>query len=227
MPYLAMTAAEFRYCSHLPSKIGYMACHFSPYGTGLTNLPQKLPEGSLLILNDRTPIHGHDPQRIFDQLQDVIRSFSCSNLLLDLQRESNEAAAIIEKLLELPCPVVVSHLHAGSLNCPVFLPPVPLTVAPKTHLKNYKDREIWLEAALDALHVTVTEKGSVFSSVPWDDEALQQKDIELFCHYKVDISPEKAVFTLKRTKNDLLELLDEVKKLGVTHTVGLYQELGR
>ena len=225
MPYLAMTAAEILTCDPMPPKLGWMACHFSPYGTGLTNLPQNLPKGSLLILNDRTPIHGHDPQRIFDQLEDVICKFSCGNLLLDLQRPCQEAPAIIEKLLALPCPVITSQLHGENLDTPIFLPPVPLNVPPKTYLECYHGREIWLEIALDALQVTITEKGSDFLQIPWGDESLPHKDSELFCHYKADISQEKVVFTLKRTKDDLSELLDEVKRLGVTHTVGLYQEL--
>ena len=225
MPYLAMTAAEILTCDPMPPKLGWMACHFSPYGTGLTNLPQNLPKGSLLILNDRTPIHGHDPQRIFDQLEDVIYKFSCSNLLLDLQRPCQEAPAIIEKLLALPCPVITSQLHGENLDTPIFLPPVPLNVPPKAYLKNYTAREIWLEIALDALQITVTEKGSAFLQIPWDDESFTHKDTELFCHYKADISQEKAIFTLKRSRNDLLELLEEAKSLGVIHTVGLYQEL--
>ena len=43
--YFAMTAAEIRGCSALPAGIAWMACHFSPYGTGLSNLPPELPEG--------------------------------------------------------------------------------------------------------------------------------------------------------------------------------------
>ena len=159
-----------------------------------------------MILNDRTPIHGHDPERIFKQLEEVIRKFSCSHLLLDLQRPCSEAASIIEKLLELPCPVVTSQLHGENLDTPIFLPPVPLNAPPKTYLEGYQGREIWLEVALDALQVTVTEKGSTFLTVPWDDEAFPHEDTELFCHYKVDISQRKAVFTLKRTRNDFLEL---------------------
>ena len=42
-PFLAMTAAEFRKKEDLPDKIAWMACHFSPYGLGLSNLPQRLP----------------------------------------------------------------------------------------------------------------------------------------------------------------------------------------
>ena len=59
--YLAMTAAEMAGTAPLPRYMAWMACHFSPYSTGLTNRPAKLRQGSLLILNDRTPIHCHDP----------------------------------------------------------------------------------------------------------------------------------------------------------------------
>ena len=54
-PFLAMTAAETRNHSVLPPKIAWMACHFSPYGLGLSNLPQRLPPHALLLLDDITP----------------------------------------------------------------------------------------------------------------------------------------------------------------------------
>ena len=62
-PFLAMTGAEMRNNSVLPDKIAWMACHFSPYGTGLSNLPKNLPAGSLLMVDDITPPHGHDPHQ--------------------------------------------------------------------------------------------------------------------------------------------------------------------
>ena len=37
--YLAMTAAEMTQAGSLPRHAAWMACHFSPYSTGLTNLP--------------------------------------------------------------------------------------------------------------------------------------------------------------------------------------------
>ena len=42
-PFLAMTAAEIRGTETLPPKTAWMACHFSPYSTGLSNLPKDLP----------------------------------------------------------------------------------------------------------------------------------------------------------------------------------------
>ena len=95
--YLAMTAAEIRENPFLPGNTAYMACHFSPYGTGLSNLPRDLPPESLLILNDRTPIRGHDPQQIRDQLAQAMAQFQCLGLLLDFQRAGNdETRALVE-----------------------------------------------------------------------------------------------------------------------------------
>ena len=87
--YLAMTAAEMRNISQFPEKIAWMACHFSPYSTGISNLPQTLPAGSLLILNDIIPFHGHDPQRIAHQLTDCLEQHNCAGVLLDFQRKSH------------------------------------------------------------------------------------------------------------------------------------------
>ena len=67
-PYLAMTAGEIRGASVLPRRTGWLSCHFSPSGVGLSNLPVALPPGSLLILDDSTPMDGHDPEQIAGQL---------------------------------------------------------------------------------------------------------------------------------------------------------------
>ena len=72
--YLALTAAEFANANQLPEKIAWMACHFSCYGTGLSNFPEDLPGGSVIILNDRTPPDKHDPQRILEQLQQLVEA---------------------------------------------------------------------------------------------------------------------------------------------------------
>ena len=229
MPYLAMTAAEFQSNLPRPEKLAWMACHFSPYGTGLTNLPQELPLNSLLILNDRTPIHSHDPQRIFDQLRQSVELFHCRGLLLDLQRPNcMETATVAEKLLALPCPVIVSECYAKPLDCPVFLPPVPLDRTIAEYISPWQGREVWLEAALDSLQITVTEDGCTRS--PVGASVIREhahSDNELFCHYTVSVSHDRAVFSLCRTKDDLNNLLSAAKTQGIANFVGLYQELGK
>ncbi len=223
---LAMTGAEIRANTALPPKIGWMACHFSPYGTGLCNLPTGLPEGTMLILNDRTPIHGHDPQRILGQLQEVVAEQRCSALLLDLQRPGeSETARLAEAIVgALPCPVGVSEPYGAGLACPVFLPPVPLDMPLRDYLAPWQGREVWLEAALDGLEIRVTEKGALSSpgEGPSGDGLAEGP---LHCHYQVKTEKDAVRFTLWRSREDLDALLAEAEGLGVKHAIGLWQEL--
>ena len=94
-PFLAMTAAEIRGTETLPPKTAWMACHFSPYSTGLSNLPKALPPGSMVILDDITPIHGHDSETIADQLHPRLDALKCSGVLLDFQRPGYEEAELL------------------------------------------------------------------------------------------------------------------------------------
>lgn len=228
MVYHAMTAAELRHCGAQPDGIAWMACHFSPYGTGLTNIPSSLPPGSLLILNDRTPVNGHDPARVAELLQQTVEGLGCSGILLDFQRPGcEETAAIVQKVVTLPCPVCVSHLYAAGLDCPVFLPPVPLLKTVEEHLAPWKDRQAWLELALDSCRVTVTKNGShLLPLTPGSNGDCPHCDMQLFCNYGVIFDQKEAVFTLKRSKNDLQNLMKEAEKWGITQFIGLWQELG-
>ena len=100
-PFLAMTAAEMHNCPYLPPKIAWMACHFSAYATGLSNFPQSLPPGSILIVNDRTPVFGHDPEVICGQLLGVVERLGCSGILLDFQRQGeSETKKITEAVVK-------------------------------------------------------------------------------------------------------------------------------
>lgn len=226
--YLAMTAAEMAAAPALPEHIGYMACHFSPYTTGLSNLPEGLPKDSMLILNDRTPPRGHDPKHILRQLEQAVERLECGCVLLDFQRPGcEETAEITKSLLGLPCPIGVSELYAQALDCPVFLPPVPLDVTVREHLAPWEGREIWLEAALDSLAVTVGATGTAFHSALSGQPSLPHRHEALCCHYGVSLTESQAVFTLRRTAEDLKTVLEMAKQYGVSKAVGLYQELGQ
>lgn len=226
--YLAMTAAEIDTAHTLPPALGYMACHFSPYSTGLSNIPRHLPPGSMLILTDRTPIHGHDPSLIARQLTDAMAELDCHRLLLDLQRpDVEETRQLVAHLVSaLPILPGVSAPYAGSLNCPVLVPPVPPDMAIADHLAPWQGREIWLEAALDPLRLTLTPQGLVRESpCPRSAAAPIHQDPALHCHYTIHLAPDSAQFTLWRTEEDLTALLAEARVLGVSLAVGLYQEL--
>lgn len=226
--YLAMTAAEFQNCPQPPEHTGWMACHFSPYGTGLSNLPQTLPEGGMLILNDRTPISGHDHLLITNQLVERIQTLPCSCVLLDFEREGvDETAALVRQLSgALPCPVGVSASYAHESGGPVFLPPVPPETPIEVYLAPWKGRELWLEAALNSSLIILTETGALVSSLSAEGcpDCIHQ-DPALHCHYGISLSQDAIRFTLYRTQDDLRSLLKAAQALGVTQAVGLWQEL--
>lgn len=227
VPYLAMTAAEFRAAPSLPDKLGWMACHFSPYSIGLSNLPEQLPEGSLLILNDRTPIHGHDPETIARQLHSTAERLKCSGILLDFQAADNpEAAALIRYLGENLTEKVILPESCPQENAPVFLPPVPVDLPVKEYLAPWQGKEIWLDAAPEGTEILLTESGAICTPLPGIlAEEIPHMDKSLHCHYRINETDEGIRFHLCRTKEDIHALLAEAESLGVTGAVGLYQEL--
>lgn len=225
--YQAMTSSEFLSADKLPAHVAWMACHFSPYATGISNLPKALPEGSLLILNDRTPIHSHDPKLISQQLRTAIAEFSCAGVLLDFQQQNNsELSALCSDLIDtLPCPVALPEYYTEN-SAPIFLPPVPLDCSLTSYLASWEGREIWLETALDGCVITLTEQGAIHRPYsPADPPANSFPDAQLHCHCHITEAEKEASFFLYRTQRDLDELLEEAKSFGVTHAVGLYQEL--
>ena len=225
--HLAMTAAEFHTSSPLPCPSAWMACHFSPYSTGLSNLPSQLPKGSLLILNDRTPVFGHSPERIAQQLADTAEALECSGILLDFQRSNeSQTQTIASAVAALPFPVAVTPPYAERLDCAVFLPPPPMTMPLETHLAPWQGREIWLEAALEDQCIRVDQSGS--HTVSWDGDELPcpHVDEKLHCLYRMEVQEDHIDFFLRRDKIQLQSLLEEGEKMGIRRVGGLYQQLG-
>ncbi len=224
MLYLAMTATEIAGNPNFPGPMAWMACQFAPYGTGLSNLPAALPENSILMLSDQLPLQGHNPTLIASQLGQAAEALGCSHILLDLQRPGDvNAEALVRQLLDtLPCPVIVSEPYAAGLDCPVLLPPMPLHKTLGEHLAPWEGREIWIEAALNACTVTVTQADSQFSPCEEPPNPLPHQDRELNCHYSLRLEADAAVFTLHRSWEDLEKLMESEL---VTGWVGLYQEL--
>ncbi len=224
--YLALTAAEMA-GNPLPPAPAYLSCRFSPGGTGLSNFPPSLPAGAMLILDDSTPMDGHDPEFILKQLRNLAEQWHCSSILLDFQRPDIAAQQELAELLtaSLPCPVGVSDIYAAGLSCPVFLSPVPPDMPLVEYLIPWQNREIWLEAALDGLELILSEDGCVSAPMrgfPEDGRA----DRALKCHYDIRLE-DTARFRLWRTREDLNALLKEAENAGITRAVGLWQELGR
>ena len=226
---LAMTGSEISLCDAIPPQIAWMACHFSSYGTGLSNLPLHIPPGSMVIVNDRTPVCGHDPEQILFQLCELVKNDLCSSILLDFQRpDEAETKVITQAIVENPpCPVGVADSYAADHSCPVFLPPVPPHIPLEVYLSPWGDREIWLEVALSTALFTVTKDGCAITP-PGDSDpfATVHRDHNLLCHYCIDAKDEEIRFHLHRTQEDLSDLLVAAEKFNVTRAIGLFQEIG-
>ena len=135
------------------------------------------------------------------------------------------AAAIVQAL---PCPVAVTEPYASIGDCHVFLLPPPVNMPLSTYLAPWLERGVFLEIAPDGLQITVTEHGAQaipLSSGPTGDP--QHQDTQLHCHYRVEVFPQQAVFTVNRTKEDALAMAREALQMGIHAAIGLYQELGR
>lgn len=219
----AMTKQEIQLFQ--PKKAAYMACHFSPYGQGLSNLPAQLPKSCLLLLDDSTPIAGHNPVIVTQQLNELVEACSPKALLLDFQRQKCAKDMIAAILTGVRCPVAVSEKHCAGFDCPVFLSPIPVNQAPEKYLKPFINRGVYLEIAPEAMEITVTAKGSKTAPLPLPSRDLPLQHKRLYCHYDVAVAPQKAVFTLHRTGEDLAALTNRAYKLGVLGVVGFYQEL--
>ena len=226
--YLAMTASEFDKKPAFPPNIAWMACHFSLYGTGLTNLPSALPVGSLLMLNDRIPFREHDPVRITEQILPIIETMECSGVLLDFQQPFTESLQNLAVYLSdaLPCPVAITEAYAAGTDSPVFLSPCPHHIHLDEHIAPWKGNDIWLDLAADAETITLTKDGPVVTPYPAGEvpEGGHREQM-LHCHYRTEIGADYARFTLWRTQDDLEALAREAEDLGVKALVGLWQEL--
>jgi len=225
--YLAMTGGEFFSAERLPGSVAWMACHYSCYGTGLSNLPTELPGGSIIIVNDRTPPFSHDPSLITQQLLQLYEALQPFGFLLDFQRpELSENLAVAQAVTAaLPCPVAVSELYAAEVSAPVFLPPPPTDMRPEAYLASWSSREVWLEVAPQTEVFTLTEEGCAVALGA--DRELSEPVFEepaLFCKYHWELRDGQAVFTLQRTKKEIDALLQNTE--GVALAVGLYQQLG-
>lgn len=227
--YLAMTDAEFLNCTALPPKIGWMSCHFSSSDDGLCNLPDRLPDSSLLILDDSTPYQDHNCERILSQLHDAINALQVSALLLDFQRPGNaQLAALTSAIVKhLSCPVAVSSCYAGELACPIFLPPGPLYQHLSDYLKLFRNREIWLDAAPVCAQMIITSESSQYIPQVFDPlDDFEHFDTALHCRYRAKVEENQIIFTLSRGCEELSAWLTEAEALGVKCAVGLFQELG-
>lgn len=226
--YLAMTAAEFFSCAQRPARIAWMACHFAPYGTGLTDLPRELPPHSLLILNDRIEPCGHDSARIARELCVCVEELDCDGVLLDLQKRGNALTqAVVHAVCDaLPCQVAVAPTYDAPRGRAIFIPAPPLRRAPDSYFAAWEGRELWLEATAEEETLCLTADGcrrDISADEAFD--TTEHAASALLCHYRFQTRQDRATFRFYRTAQDLAALLQACEQFGVTRAVGLWQEL--
>ncbi len=207
--YLAISGAEIPEISPLPSPNIWIAGSLGPENP------------DLLILTDQEPWGFLEPERI----RQWLAQWNCGGVILDFQRPAVDVGLVEPLVKALDCPVCLPPEYAMP-ECPVFLPPVPLDVPAGDYLKPWQGREIWLEAALDGKRLLVTEQGTKQEPLCCGGEPGPHYDPALCCHYGIQIQT-GAEFTLTRTAEDLEALLQKADGLGVSHAIGLMQELGQ
>lgn len=220
--YLAMTEQELS-AGPPPPCLAYLGCCFSESGLG--GLPQRLPPGALLILDDRTPPGDRPIPEIAEALGNVLDRFSCRGLLLDFERPGIAPQKALAAFLarQLPCPVAAPPEYAPE-GCPVFLPPIPVDCTVEDFLSPWQGRDIWLDTGLHGLELTLTPAGAIAS--PAAAPLLQGfYDEALCCRYTIRETPQGFLFRLGRDRACLQKLLARAEPLGVTLSVGLWQEL--
>lgn len=226
--YLAMTSSEFMTCP-LPERAAYMACHFSLYGQGLENIPEHLPRDSILILNDRVPVWDHDPDLAVRQLQQAVDTTGAAGVLLDFQVSGQTRCREIAKAAidTLSCPVAVTEAYGLDLDCILFLPAPSLHQSFTEWLRLWDGREIWIEAATESVRCQITREEAKLEPIPFQS-VLPHCHIHpaLGCRYSVENLDDRVVFTLTRTREDLLAALEIWDGHGITKAIGLYQQLG-
>ena len=224
--FLAISPQEMASCATPPKNTAWLSCHFSEEGAGLEDIPISLPENSFLIIDDSAPICNHDPALVSEQMKETVLRHRCKGVLLDFQRPHNERAEkIIRQICRLPCPVGVSEPYAAGLDCPIFLPPIPVDCSPKEYLKKWKGREIWLDTSYSPTRIVITANGCAVHQTPLTDTPLPHRDDRLCCHYSISTSENQIIFLVQRTQEDIYALMKKSIPFGATHAFGLYQEL--
>lgn len=226
--YLAMTASEYARCPSVPENPGWMACHFSSYGRGLSNIPDHFPAGGILMVNDRIPPACHSSELVVQQLLEAVEHFSPRAIVLDFQRPFDPTLGqMADHILQtIPCPVVVTETYCRDQNGGILLSPVPPHKPLRAHLQRWQGRDIWLELSKAGQLLVLNKEGCQLQPLQEVPPPPFFYDEPAFCHYCTRIDDQRADFCVWRTDEDLRLLLDCAENLGVKAAIGLYQEFG-
>ena len=222
--YLAMTDGEIAACARLPPRLARMGCHFSD--DGLVELPQTLPSGALLVVDDRVPMAAQNPEHILDQLAEALEELSCTGLLLDFQQKENAPQRELVRLLarELTVPLAAPPAYAAE-GCRLFLPPVAADQTVEEALSPWAGKKIWLDTAPAAVRLELTKQGCTRTPLPRMAASGIFKDPGLCCRYSIEPTLNGGFqFTLYRDRCCIEAILEQAAAFGAELAVGLSQE---
>ena len=222
--YLAMTDGEIAACARLPPRLARMGCHFSD--DGLVELPQVLPGGALLVVDDRVPMAAQNPEHILDQLAEALEKLSCTGLLLDFQQKENAPQRELVRLLarELTVPLAAPPAYAAE-GCRLFLPPVAADQTVEEALSPWAGKKIWLDTAPAAVRLALTKQGCTRTPLPRMAASGIFKDPGLCCRYSIEPTLNGGFqFTLYRDRCCMEAILEQAAAFGAELAVGLSQE---
>ena len=222
--YLAMTDGEIAACARLPPRLARMGCHFSD--DGLVELPQTLPSGALLVVDDRVPMAAQNPEHILDQLAEALEKLSCTGLLLDFQQKENAPQRELVRLLarELTVPLAAPPAYAAE-GCRLFLPPVAADQTVEEALSPWAGKKIWLDTAPAAVRLELTKQGCTRTPLPRMAASGIFKDPGLCCRYSIEPTLNGGFqFTLYRDRCCIEAILEQAAAYGAELAVGLSQE---
>lgn len=222
--YLAMTDGEIAACACLPPRLARMGCHFSD--DGLVELPQVLPGGALLVVDDRVPMAAQNPEHILDQLAEALEKLSCTGLLLDFQQKENAPQRELVRLLarELTVPLAAPPAYAAE-GCRLFLPPVAADQTVEEALSPWAGKKIWLDTAPAAVRLELTKQGCTRTPLPRMAASGIFKDPGLCCRYSIEPTLNGGFqFTLYRDRCCIEAILEQAAAFGAELAVGLSQE---
>lgn len=222
--YLAMTDGEIAACARLPPRLARMGCHFSD--DGLVELPQVLPGGALLVVDDRVPMAAQNPEHILDQLAEALEKLSCTGLLLDFQQKENAPQRELVRLLarELTVPLAAPPAYAAE-GCRLFLPPVAADQTVEDALSPWAGKKIWLDTAPAAVRLELTKQGCTRTPLPRMAASGIFKDPGLCCRYSIEPTLNGGFqFTLYRDRCCIEAILEQAAAFGAELAVGLSQE---
>ena len=218
--YLAMTGEEIANFDQMTDGKAWMFC---PFEDNPEQIPWQLPDSSVIVLTDARKPETKFQEYLILRLEDL----NPKAVILDFQRKRDrEGSAFVESLRRaVQCPVILPEGYAHEFEGPVFLPPVPLHSRLCEHIAPWKGREIWLDLSGEGEKITLTENGAAFEALPrFSPPEKGHREKKLHCHYTISQQEDAAMFTLWRTEEDVMDLLQDAEMLGIRNAIGLYQE---